>query len=136
MWIGDVPAYLRHLSTCRVFRDIRAYGCHNLQDMRDTKKVGQDDSIWTSININAYYKASTLRDLSLTLLPSGRLVASSVMENSDLKYTPHSLPEDKDITIMGDLKPNVWIKGVFNTSHIWMLRPEDNGFFIIHHLSD
>ena len=51
--------------------------------MCDTDKVGQDDSIWTTIDINAYYKASTLGDLSLTLLPSGCLVASSGVENPD-----------------------------------------------------
>ena len=102
--------------------------------MRDTDKVGQDDSIWTTININAYYEASALRDLSLTLLPSGCLVSSSGVENPDPQYTPRSLPEYN--TIMGNLEPKVWIKDVSTTSHILMLRPEDDGFFTIHHLSD
>ena len=134
MWTGDVPAYLRHLSTCRAFSDIRAYGRRNLQDMRDSNKVGQDDSIWTTIDIKAYYEASALGALSLTLLPSGRLVASSGVENPDPQYTPRSLLTDD--TIMGDLEPNVWIKDISNTSHILMLRPDDDGFFAIHHLSE
>ena len=45
MWTGDVLAYLRHLSTCPVFRNIYAYRRHNLWGMRDTDEVGQDDSI-------------------------------------------------------------------------------------------
>ena len=53
------------------------HGPHNLWGMCDSDKVGQDDSIWTTIDINAYYEASALEDLSLTLLPSGRLVVSS-----------------------------------------------------------
>ena len=103
--------------------------------MRDSDKVGQDDSIWTTVDINAYYEASELGDLRLTLLPSGRLVASSGVELPNLQYTTRSLPDDNDDTIMGNLEPNVWIQDVSNTSHILMLTPDDDGFFTIHHLS-
>ena len=88
------------------------------------------------IDINAYYEASKLGDLSLTLLPSSHLVASSRVENPDPQYTPRSLPDNEDGTIMGDLEPNMWIKDVSNTSHILMLTLEDGGFFTVHHLSD
>ena len=67
----------------RAFRDIRTHGPYNLRGMRDTDKVGQDDSIWMTIDINAYHEASALGDLSLTLLPSGRLVSSAGVENPD-----------------------------------------------------
>ena len=126
--------YLRHLRTCRVFHDIRAYGRHNLRDMRDSDKVGQDDSIWTTIDTNAYHEASALGVLSLTLLPRGRLVSSTMVENPNPQHAPRSLPPDD--TIMGDLEPNMWTKDVSNTSHILMLTLEDGGFFTVHHLSD
>ena len=133
MWTGDVPAYLRHLSMCRAFRNIRTHGPHNLRGMRDSGKVRQDDSILTTIDIIAYHEASAHGDLQLTLLPSGRLVSSTMVENPDPQYTPRSLlPDD---TIMGDLKPNVWIRDASNMSHPLMLMPEDNGYFTIHHLS-
>jgi len=86
-----------------------------------------------TIDINAYHEASALGDLSLTLLPSGCLVSSTMVENPDQQYTPRSLPPDG--TIMGDFEPNVWIRDVSNMSHTLMLRPEDDGFFAIHHLS-
>ena len=63
MWTGDVPPYLRHLSTCRAFRDIRAYGRHNLRDMRDTNKVRQDDSIWTTIAVSYTHLTLPTSDL-------------------------------------------------------------------------
>ena len=63
-------------------------------------------------------------------------MASSGVENPDPQYTPHSLPDDDDGTIMDDLEPNVWIKDASSTSPILMLTPEDDGFFTIHHLSD
>ena len=55
--------------------------------MQDISKMGQDDSIWTAIDIIAYYEASELGHLGLTLLLSGRLVASSRVENPDPQYT-------------------------------------------------
>ena len=97
--------------------------------------MGQDDSIWTTVDINAYYEASKLGDLRLTLLPSGRLVASSGVENPDPQYTPHSFPYGDDDTIMGDLEPNVWIQDASKTSQVLMLTPDDDGVFTIHHLS-
>ena len=133
VWTGDVSAYFRHLSTCRAFRNICAHGPHNLRGMRDSDKVGQDDSIWTTIDINAYHEASALGVLSLTLLPRGRLVSSTMVENPNPQYTPRSLPTDD--TIMGGLEPNAWIRDRSNMSHILMLSPEDDGFFTMHHLS-
>ena len=118
---------------CRAFQDIRAHGPRNLRGMRDSNKIGQNDSIWTMIDINAYHEASAHGNLRLTLTPSGRLVLSTMVDNPDLQYTPRSLSPDN--TIMGDLEPNVWIRDVSNMSHPLMLMPEDDGFFTIHHLS-
>jgi hypothetical protein len=49
--------------------------------MRDNNKVGQDNSILTSTDINANHKDSAYDNLRLTLLPSGRLVSSTMVEN-------------------------------------------------------
>ena len=85
------------------------------------------------IIITAYHEASASGDLRPTLLPSGHLMSSTMVENPEPQYTPRSLPPDD--TIMGDLEPNVWIRDASNMSHTLMLRPEDDGFFTIHHLS-
>ena len=101
--------------------------------MRDSDKVGQDNSIWTTTDINTYHEASARGNLLLMLIPNGRLVMSTMVENPNPQHTPRSLPPDD--TIMGDLEPNVWIRDVSNMSHPLMLIPENNGFFTIHHLS-
>ena len=133
MWTGGVSVYLRHLSKCRAFQDIRAHGPQKLRDMRGSDKVGQDNSIWTTTDINAYQRASARGDLRLALLPSGRLVSSNMVENPNPQHAPRSLPPDN--AIMGDLEPNVWIRDASNMSHPLMLMPENDGFFTIHHLS-
>ena len=45
IWTGDLPEYLKHLSTCRAFRNILAQGPQNLLGMQDKDKVNQDYSI-------------------------------------------------------------------------------------------
>ena len=126
MWTGDVLVYLRHLITCRAFQDIRAHGPQNFRGMRDSNKFGQDNSIWTTTDINAYHEASARGDLRLTLPPSGRLVSRTMVENPDPQYAPRSLPSDN--TIMGDLETNMWIRDASNMSHPLMLMPKNDSF--------
>ena len=101
--------------------------------MRNSNTVRQDDSIWTTTDVNACHEASTCGDLHLMLLPNGLLVSSTMMQKSDPHYAPHRFPPDG--VILGDCEPNVWIRDASNTSHLLMLLPEDDGLFIINHLS-
>ena len=100
--------------------------------MRNRDKVRQDDSIWTTTYVNAYHEVSTCGDLCLMLLPNGRLVSNTMVGNPNPQHAPQNLLPDG--AIMGDFKPNVWIREASDTSHLLMLLPEDYGFFTINHL--
>ena len=133
-WIGDVPEYLKHLSTCHAFGHIIAQGPQNLLVIQARDKVQQDDSIWTTTDVNACHKSSANGDLYLTLLRNGRLVSSTMTQNTNPNYGPRRLLPNEGI--MWDCKPNVRVRDTFDTSTVLVLPPQGNSFFNINHLSE
>ena len=63
MWTGNVPEYLAHLSTCRIFRNLLSQRHQSLQDMQNGDVMEQEDTIWTTSDVNAYHEARKHGDL-------------------------------------------------------------------------
>ena len=79
MWTGDVPEYLAHLLTCRVFRNLLSQSPQSLQDMQAGDMMERDATIWTTSDINAYHEAREHGDLQLHFLDNDQLVSSTMV---------------------------------------------------------
>ena len=101
--------------------------------MQGDDMVEQEDSIWTTSDVNAYHEACACGNLQLTLLENGRLVSSTMLQNPDPHYALRSLSTAGGI--MGDYEPNITIRDTFNSSNTLMLLSRDNGSFAINHLT-